>query len=271
MLSKTIKFTLCAMLIFGLIVLSACKAKTSPSVSPSPALTATPMPEPLCPGLTVGIPCSPPCWLDIQPGITTLQQAHDILRRYADEDIVLSRSIITPIECFNTDLTVLDVKTQSRFADAIIVFKKDLVYSITIQPPDTMPLYDSERASYAYTFGELVERYGDPERVSLFGAGCSECSKISHWDAGLSFSSSVYYPNQGMMFVLNAPDRMLGCLCPNMIVVGGRYFTPISFSQLEPSLLPCDFEPGDYSACERELMIYCEEETTEWHGFGGGY
>jgi hypothetical protein len=201
--------------------------------------------------------------LDIQPGVTTLQEAEAILQQYIEEGIVLSWSDRTQGECDDVGLVVWDVFTHPRYADGFIAFVDGLAFQIAISPPDE---------SYTYTLGELVERYGPPDLVSGESGGRCECH--SFWPPGERFGMVVYYLSKGMQFVLRAPISMHGCMCPNMVVEWARYFEPMSFSELQSLLDPIytpSNPPPPYSYCDLFLGIGIEEPLVEWHGFGSGY
>ena len=244
----------CFISILVLVATSSCRS--------SPEPTATPSPEPINPGLTLGVPCEPPCWLDIQPGVTTLQEAEAILQQYIEEGIVLSWSDHTQGECDDVGLVVWDVFTHPRYADGFIAFVDGLVFQIAISPPDE---------SYTYTLGELVERYGPPELVSGESGGRCECHS---YPQGERFQKVVYYLSNGMQLVVTGRVSMHGCMCPNMVVEWARFFEPMSFSELQPLLDPI-YSPSDtpppYTYCDNFLAFGVKEPLIEWHGFGSGY
>ena len=268
----------CVVLALSSSLVSSCQSAPRPTATPTlkrttplapttstgesvPRPTATPPPEPVNPGLTLGTPCSPPCWLDIRPGITTLEEAETILKHYSDQGIVLSWRDYVQGECAQVGVVVWEVSTHSRFANALITFKDDVVYRITVVPPND---------SYAYTLGELVDRYGPPELVSHPQWNCSGCDTARE-ARGERIGLRLYYPGKGMMFDLYVSFLMGGCMCRDMVIEFGTYFTPMPFSELRRRLVPLDAPPPDYTYCDNFLYVGFEEPLVEWHGFGPGY
>jgi len=261
-------------LIFLFVLVTSCQSASTPTIYPASSLAphSTPIvkasptftPELSKADLALGITCSPPCWLDIRPGITTLLEGRAVLERYSDEGIV------TEWEEFNLaeqtpelarecpELVIWIVETTSGFADAVITgnIASNKVHRINIS---THSLHTS------YTLGQMVNYYGPPEAVSNLDSDlCSNCSTAS-WDPGETISLRAYYPSKGMMFSMSAPLSMHGCMCPDMMLGSIFYFTPISLAEF----LSLPYPPN--SICDSWLEVGIDEPVIEWHGFGPGY
>ena len=232
-----------------------------PTAKPDVTPTATTFPSTVEADVdrTLSATCAPPCWLDIWPGITTKQQARATLERYSREGIVIDWIEMEWQDC--PGITLWPVDVNPHFTGATLVFELDTVDHISV---DLYPFY---------TLGRLVDRYGPPEFVSNLNSRgiCSDCrTAMSGWTPGERvdemISLGAYYPTQGMTFSMEAPISMQGCMCPDIVVSAGFYYSPMTIDEFENLK-----EPSNICQAVVWKGRSGNEPVVEWHGFGPGY
>ncbi len=259
--SRFVKRPFLVYLLFLLVLSLICACK------PHPVSTALPTPtlDWLDPGLTLES-CFPPCWLELQPGITSLQEAKTILNKYSEKGLISGWQETSIGECpdstWSQIFSVLGSNPPAWGTYFAIAFKNEQVYSIAIEPPENWR---------TYTLGQLVDLHGFPEFVTDYDLGdCYNCD-IVYRESERVIGLRVYYPSKGMQFALTADSQLQGCMCPDMVVENAYYFVPVSTDRFRDLLMPWDVSSSDSLRCQSEFKACCDNDVVEWHGFGGGY
>ena len=213
-----------------------------PTISSWP--TSTPAPTVVEPGLAYGIPCKPPCWQWLIPGISTRQEAAQVMEQ------LRASGQASDINEGSTWFIVYPLPSSGRGA-VFGHFEDNILQRI------------SGSVEFYYPVGTLVEQFGGPEGIYL-GSSATVCSSCEEWEPPepptapvMSVPTQLLYPNQGLWFLMLVPLSGLGCICPEMKVTSFRYYAPTSMQEALAEFA--------------EFDEVTEEDLVEWHGFGGGY
>jgi len=232
---------------------AALRAETqTPVPFPSSELTYPPVPTVVEPGLAYGIPCRPPCWQNLTPGKSTIQDADREMERLRASGWAYS--------------------VGGDYRGYTIRPSPDSIHgTIFIKIKDGMVDRIMGNVLFDLPVGILIKRIGEPEALYVVGGGkCDSC------EGGFSGNSNpiaseleengrhnpvhLLYPTQGMWFLMLS-DRG-GCICPEMKVVAFCYYTPLTIEEALGHL---------EALCGAGLYNVRQERLTQWHGFGGGY
>ena len=191
--------------------------------------------------LLTGDPCSPPCWHNIVPGVST----EDDVRRELEGNLV-KRGLLR-YRATEQNGVPLDVFTWEVSGKKIngIYLQKGQVLKMMIN------------VTYALTLGEIVEKYGPPEGIYARLGG------PEYWNYLILF----YYSSQGFSVTSYTskvnPDQYrvrqgIGILSKDMQVDEVAYFAPTSLGSMVRDVFLLDGDSAD-----RHLA-----NVSEWQGFG---
>ncbi len=209
-----------------------------------PDSTNTPIPTVVEPGLAYGIPCKPPCWQELTPGESTGQEAEEAMVRlrasgWADS---ITGDSLWGYQIYPSPFTI-----------------HGSIY-VNVNNDDTVVEIGGTTLFY-YPVRTLIEQFGGPEGLYIVSKGSTGCSSCEGWEPPeppdmpvMSVPAHLLYPRQGLRFSILIPLSGLGCICPEMKVVGFRYYAPTSMRE-----------------ALAEFDQVTEEDLVEWHGFEGGY
>ncbi len=154
-------------------------------------------------GLLSNIPCGPPCFWNIIPGITTKDQALGILRE---------KGIFQQCKYFDTSNEGGTRGYSCNAAVLILLEKQDIVSGIGFTPSEKI------------TVSEVYRKFGAPDGVSVVGLGLPESKPRS--------SMTLYYDR---WFVkLNLPEQASNAydLASNIKVESISYFDKLSYETI---------------------------------------
>ncbi len=218
-------------------------ATLSLPVTGPPDPTSTPIPTVVEPGLAYGIPCKPPCWQELTPGKSTVEEAMQVMEQLRDSERVYHIQDNLP---WQYDVYPLPATSAG-------------VIHVTIEDGTVTRIVGT--LLFYYPVGTLIEQFGSPEELYLITKGGTACSSCDEWEPTeptdmpvMSVPARLLYPSQGLGFSILIPLSGLGCICPEMKVVGFRYYAPTSMRE-----------------AIAEFDRVTEEDLVEWHGFEGGY
>lgn len=153
-------------------------------------------------------PCIFPCWQEIIPNKTTLNEAKSYL---ISSGLTESRLITEGFGEYETNnhLRRLDVSTKNEFEINFIFDEIEVVQVIEFN------------TEYLVTIGEFIQKYGQPSGISL----TEESGEY------VCFQAILYYPDMGL--------QIEGMSCSNGTSYQGGFFTirddlPIRFIRLAP-------------------------------------
>lgn len=240
-----------AILLVGIVALDAC-------ASPSRQVF-TPLPTVVDRGLAHGVPCQPPCWEGLTPGLSTEQEVRQRLEELLAEGQITSYYCPAGTAegiCSAYGWEVPWRPVNIRFKDGTVVQISGFI------------LFDFE-------VQQLVDAVGEPGWVYLMGGPggppardctCEKSTPVPDPPGHVDYTSFVY-PERGLLFGIDVHLSQVGCICPYAKVDTFSYYPPA------PSLAafldyrrvvhggpetpgPNSLKPSDY---------------IEWHGFGPGY
>lgn len=202
------------------------------------------MPE-LDTSLLTDDPCAAPCWQNIIPGVTTEQEARRLLK---SSPFVRKDSLDYAIADWKTggnyDWFVWQGRSK-KYRNALYIRIEGKVELIMIHP------------DYALTAGQVVEKFGPPERIYVKRTG------------GGVLIAYLDYPAQGLRFTADwAPrDRTELNLATNgtALLTEEREIVEVAY-----------FAPGPLEEVLRNPYLYTPaggvkeylERAQEWEGFG---
>lgn len=205
-------------------------------------------------GLAQGIPCQPPCWEGLIPGISTEEEVRQTLER-------LQKSGQIP----PYDEASGPRQTMYRIG-------KDWEGGIEILTENGKLALIVGKVGFDLDAQQLIDRMGAPRAVTPAQLGVTTTCACaaqharatpSHWYGHHPNSgSSLHYPEKGMIFTIAVPPQDEGCICPYMKVTAFSYTPPMATVQ----------EQGQYWVnFHLHSATVHESDFVPWHGFGSGY
>ena len=202
-------------------------------------------------GLAQGIPCQPPCWEGLVPGISTEEEVRQTLER-------LQRSGQIP---------PYDEASGPR--QAMFRIGPNWEGGIEILTENGRLALILGEVAFDLDAQQLIGRLGAPQAVGRAQLGvetpCACTAEHANITPGHSYpnrTSIVFYPEKGVAFTIVIPPKDAGCICPYMKVLGFTYTPPMT-TALEQWQYRTDF------------LLYSstvpEADIAPWHGFGPGY
>ena len=183
-------------------------------------------------------PCAAPCWYGITPGVSDLEEVRQSLATNPHVDQASIRE-----QQGTGDMVQVDWLERGLFSGlGLLSLRNDVVERIDL------------RMRYKITLGQVVEKYGPPEKVAAWYARA----------AGTAYYIRLYYPSKGLLFLVDTRPRAspLGdtdVITEDMVITDVLYFAPTSIEDLLLSdLIPIGNEKGPH-------ML---ERLQDWPGFG---
>ena len=202
-------------------------------------------------GLAQGVPCQPPCWEGLVPGVATDEQVRRTLQRLQQS------GQIPPY-----DEASGPRRTMYRVGES-------WEGSIQIWTEDGELALIEGKVGFDLNLEQLIDRIGVPQAAIPAQLGVETTCACAvqhtgvtpdHWYANAT--SILFYPEKGMGFTIAIPPEDVGCICPYMKVIGFDYTPPMPSAQ-EQWQYCLSFYLGS--------MTIQESDLTPWHGFGPGY
>jgi len=201
-------------------------------------------------GLAQGMPCQPPCWEGLTPGISTEAEVRQTLER-------LQKSGQIPPFYATSSL----YRIGEDWRGGIQIWIED----------GRLALIDGA-VGFDLDAQQLIDRMSVPQAVVPAQLGVTttcacEAHHVSvtpsHWYGyDPNSGSSLYYPEKGMVFTIAIPPQDEGCICPYMKVTGFIYTPPMTTAQ------------GQWQYWVNFYLYSAtihESDLVPWHGFGSGY
>lgn len=212
-----------------------------------------PRPE-LDSSLLTGDPCTPPCWHNITPGVAE----EDDVRSQLENSPFVEKGTVRYSLTEESGVPLVVFSWQARGGDYIYL-QNGVVWQMErwnyIYLRDGKVLRIEIGLHGRVTLGEIVDKYGPPERISAFVSVAD-----FYW-----YHITIDYPSQGLRlesFSLVDPKEVASgtiSVTREMRITGACYYEPTSFLEKalgEAFLLPPD-RVADYIA-----------GSQEWAGFG---
>lgn len=189
--------------------------------------------------ILTGLPCAAPCWYGITPGISDLEEVRKSLATnpHVDQANIREQQI-------TGDMVQVDWPEPGLFSGlGLLLLRNDVVELIVLRGMRNR-----------LTLGQVVEKYGAPEKVAAWYA----------WAGGTAYYIRLYYPSRGLIFNVNTRPRASPTADTDVITEDMRathvyYFAPTSMEDLLLTVfIPVASEKGP-------RML---EKLQDWPGFG---
>ncbi len=247
---------------FSIVVTQSCGLRDiRTGLPPTPRLEPPPPTSALVGRMLQGTPCLPPCWEGITPGVSTMDEARQVMQR------LRKTKQITSAECSETesDCTVIDKYGTS------VVLSGDNGKIQYIRGEAQGDVYGG---SLNVDAQKIVDFLGEPSWVvsaadptRSVSCACDPVhAKIRYYQGGYNsfpLGVALLYPNHGAVFTFEVAPEDWGCICPYMRLVGFQYFTPVS-SVAEYLDVWTKYNP--YRSGPKEDPK--EDGSAQWRGFG---
>jgi hypothetical protein len=177
-----LSFAKILVLFFLLGFLAGCNASQLATPTPTVQSSPTPKTDDLKQRFLKGIPCRPPCWGGITPGITTKDEALALLSKNDQVRNIKEfpyRNNIASISWNWTNFTSAHPYGGS-LSYGRVTYDKEVVNQILL---DEFP---------RIKFKEIIQAYGEPDYVNAV-------VRYDHHNAKYYYSTVILYPNQGFM------------------------------------------------------------------------
>jgi hypothetical protein len=213
-----------------------------------PTPITTPVPTTVSRGLAYGVPCKPPCWEGLVPGVST----GDDLRRTLQD--LRANGQIASFNC--SARACIAYYLPGVFAGHVSILLEDEVVTLI-----------SGDINFDFRVQQLVDSIGEPQMAySLYATkGCTCQGGGDNSGESREGPIELLYLERGASFGLRVPIRQAGCVCPQAKVTMFEYFPPMSL----PEYL--DFTARVYGEAFPYVLELQESNYVEWHGFGPGY
>lgn len=185
-------------------------------------------------------PCAAPCWYGITPGVSDLEEVRQSLATnpHVDQASIREQQI-------TGDRVQVDWLGHGLFSNFSGLFLRH----------DVVELIDLRGMRNRLTLGQVVEKYGPPEKVAAWYA----------WGGGTAYYVRLYYPSKGLVLFVDTRPRAspLGdtdVIAEDMTVTEVLYVAPTSTIEdlFLRDLMPVESEQGS------RMM----EKLQDWQGFG---
>jgi hypothetical protein len=187
--------------------------------------------------------CQAPCWNGIVPGVTTKE---DLLHILPSISAIDPKSIVivspNPLSIYS-DLVVSKALTGEKIT---IALTDDKVISIIISGDLNM------------SFGEAIEKYGEPEYIIVFGT----IGRGFLWSDAIHTIVHAINPSKGVMFGYDASEagkKWQSEISPGVKLDNVYYFDPKDFDRLADAKA---FSAGNANAEETKGAM------VPWSGYG---
>jgi len=168
-------------------------------------------------GLLTEQPCKAPCWKNLIPGQTTEDEINRFLISLESRDWVIGNERNTSFGCRIINLKYKPDSMKSATFELAI--ENGRLVMITSLPRNVHPI------------GIISLWFGQPESIeSILGVG----------PESNSYLPMVFYPKQGMAFVLNGDDHNPGFIHPFMMMSVIYYYQPGTVSNYYLAEYSCE-------------------------------
>jgi hypothetical protein len=187
--------------------------------------------------------CQPPCWQNLTPGKSTSEDVDQFLENLSATDwperdthsrYESSRKWIRIVSANYFNFKVVDIYMENG----------------------TLTFIRSHRSIKA-NLGQIVDRFGQPE---AYEAILSEGPHESLYDV------EVYYPMQGLAFVISSNPEDAGYINQNMLIKEVHYFLPGNLPSYFTQSFSYDYI--DEAAIAEATQFQLEKFVLPWTGFG---
>ncbi len=194
-------------------------------------------------GLLTGKPCKPPCWQNLTPGVSTTDDVERFLMNLDPKKWPSREEEVYKSSCRWMRISdKLGIKVNTLFD---LYLDNGKLTFIGSRPPVVIRLK------------EIVDRFGTPEYFQ---------SVLAIGPDGQYYILEVYYPSQGLAFLLNPnQDKDVGYIKSGMLVDFIEYFPPGDLQSYFTAKYSC--EGGQEGAAAYALEII-EKYIQPWSGFG---
>jgi hypothetical protein len=201
-------------------------------------LIACTPPVPLDSGLFSGKPCKAPCYQSLTPGLSTANDVENLINSLSASGWQ-SRNDLT---YFATGCEMRQISNASE------------VVSFNIE--DGKLTFISLSYAYFTNLQELVAHLGPPEYFEAVSAGGPD---------GSTYFVEVYYPSQGMSFIVAPAQTDVGYIKPSMVVLTAQYLTPGNLLSYFTTRKSCFMSRVEAIAEAQREIAY---GVQPWSGFG---
>ena len=233
------RLTAVFVVVAAITLLSACGESSLPRWPTSSP--RTPVPTLVNRGLAYGVPCKPPCWEGLLPGVSTEDEVQQTLQHLQEN------GEISAFRCEEGGCMVGGVPGTG-----------DGWVSIWIE--DGMAQSIQGDVAFDLSAQQVVNLIGEPRAAYVVGGGrCSTCQATG---GQFDIPIHIFYPDLGAWFLLLTGSMQAGCICPDARVIAFEYFRPMPITETLDYLV---------SHGATGLQDVPAEDLVKWHGFGSGY
>ncbi len=193
-------------------------------------------------GLFTDQPCRAPCWNNLTPGQSSLQDAAAFINSLNSSDWA-----------GRVDKTFPDGCERIRISDVVGNY---VHYSVVFQIRDNELVMIDSLASGLPNLGQVVDRFGPPEFV--------RAESVSG-PSGTGYGIDVYYPQRGLAFQVETTPKDLGQIRRDMAISQVEYFAP---TDLLSYLIVKSYCHVPYAAAVEGARRIAETLVQAWPGFG---
>lgn len=242
---------LLAIMLLAITLVSGCGAqpKWFPPTPDPDSTPRAPVPTVVDRGLAYGVPCKPPCWEGLVPGVSTESEVRQTLEHLSEigqiPEYTCSPRMCGIVGVPGVPEGWMDIHLQEGVVSRI---QGDVQFDFDVQ--------------------RLFDLIGEPAWVGSNGwsnnCTCEKQDTVEpHWAL-----VSLVYPERGAEFTLKVRQSQGGCVCPEMQVTWFEYFAPVSSLEGYLDYLQKEYAPGNTTPSG---LWFQEGTYVEWHGFGPGY
>ena len=193
-------------------------------------------------GLFSGKPCKAPCWQNLTPSQSTADDVDQFINRLSTASWPGRKSIVETPNCKLMQIT--DKIGAAANAIATFNIENGILSFIQSTPANSTDLE------------EIIDHLGPPEYFEAV---------IAIGPDGKNYIVEVYYPSQGLAFIVDPSIADVGYIKPYMNVLTIQYFAPGSLLSYFTVRKSCFMSQADAAMrAQSEISIYVQP----WSGFG---
>ncbi len=194
-------------------------------------------------GLFSGKPCKPPCWQNLTPGVSTTDDVERFLKNLDQKKWPGRIDDVDNSGC-----------RWLRIADKLGI-EVNTLFDLYLN--NGKLTFIGSRPPVVIRLKEIVDRFGTPEYFKAV---------LAVGPDGQYYILEVYYPSQGLAFLLNPnQDKDVGYIKPGMLVDYIEYFPP---GDLLPYLMTKYSCIGDQEYISSYAQDIIGKYIQPWSGFG---
>jgi hypothetical protein len=194
-------------------------------------------------GLFTGIPCKPPCWHNLTPGVSTTDDVESFLKKLDQKDWPSKNNINHKTGCNSWRISKETFGVINALFDLDI--EKGTLIFISSSPPERIHL------------NKIVDQLGPPEYFKAV---------LAVGPDGQLYILEVYYPKQGLAFIISPnQNNDIGFIEPTMVIDSIEYFPPGDLQSYLTAKHSCGVGVENASAdAQKTIQKYIQP----WSGFG---